>query len=86
MNSTIVFKKFEVIGKTKDEAIKNAAPFNLMVDATQSYKKWAKENSTNDDAVKDWMKDYLRKKKFDKPGIGAYIVTQTGVHGLLKIR
>jgi 23S rRNA G2069 N7-methylase RlmK/C1962 C5-methylase RlmI len=25
------------------------------------------------------MKDYLKKKKFDKAGLGAYIVTQTGV-------
>ena len=25
------------------------------------------------------MKEFLKKKKFDKAGIGAYIVTQTGV-------
>ena len=77
--NNIMFKKFEVIGKTKDEAIKQAAPMNLMVDATQAYNKWAKENVTSEDNVKDWMKEYLKKKKFDKAGIGAYIVTQTGV-------
>ena len=77
--SNLMFKKFEVIGKTKDEAINAANPMNLMVDATQSYKKWAKENVTNEDNVKEWMKEYLKKKKFDKAGIGAYIVIQTGV-------
>ena len=79
MEQTVYFKKFEVIGKTKDEAISNAAPMNLMVDATQAYKKWAKENATNEDNVREWMKDYLKKKKFDKPGIGAYIVLQSPV-------
>ena len=72
-----IFVKNEVIGKTKDEAIA-ASNLNLMVDATQSYNKWAKENITSEENVKEWMKDYLRKKKYDKPGLGAYIVTQTG--------
>jgi hypothetical protein len=79
MNTMLKFSKFEVIGTTKDEAISQAAPMNLMVDATQAYKKWAKENVTNDDNVKEWMKDYLRKKKFDKPNMGAYIVIQSAV-------
>lgn len=74
-----VFKKFEVIGTTKDEAIKQAAPLNLRVDATQSYKKWAKDNTTNEDDVKDWMKDYLKKKKWTMPNDGAYIVLQSAV-------
>ena len=60
-----IFKKSEVLGKTKDEAIRNAAPLNLRVDATQAYKKWAKENATNDDNVKEWMQNYL--KKVEKP-------------------
>ena len=77
--SNVIFRKFEVIGVTKDEAKAQAAPMNLMVDATQAYNKWAKENATSEDNVKDWMKDYLRKKKFDKPGLGAFIVTQAGV-------
>lgn len=75
----LMFKKFETIGKSKEEIIKNVAPMNLMVDATQAYKKWAKENAANEDNIKEWMKDYLRKKKYDKPNMGAYIVTQTGV-------
>jgi len=50
-----------------------------MVDATQAYNKWAKENLETEDNVKEWMKDYLKKKKYDKAGIGAYIVTQPHV-------
>ena len=79
MNTNVIFRKFEVIGKTKDEAKKAANPLNLRVDATQSYNRWAKENSTNEDDVKEWMKAYLTKKKFDMPNDGAYIVLQTGV-------
>lgn len=75
----LFFKKFETIGKTKDEAIATAAPMNLMVDATNAYKKWAKDHTTSEDDVKDWMKNYLKNKKFDKPNMGAYIVTQAGV-------
>ena len=72
------FKKFEVIGTTKDEA-KEKAGLNLMVDATQAFKKWNQNNAANEDDIREWLKDYLKKKKFDKPGIGAFIVTQTGV-------
>lgn len=79
MNTTVSFKKFEVIGSTKDEALSKAAPMNLMVDATQAYKKWAKENTENEDDVREWMKDYLKKKKFDKPNVGAYIILQSAV-------
>jgi hypothetical protein len=73
------FSKFEVIGQTKDEAMKNAQPLNLRVDATQAYKKWAKENVENEDNVKEWMKDYLNKKKFNMPNDGAYVVLQSAV-------
>lgn len=73
-----IFKKFEVIGTTKDAAMKESG-LNLRVDATQAYKKWAKENATNDDNVKEWMKDYLKKKKFTMPNDGAYIVVQPAI-------
>lgn len=79
METNVIFSKFETIGTTKDEAIRNAAPLNLRVDATQAYKKWAKENVTNEDNVKEWMKDYLKKKKFTMPNDGAYIVLQSAV-------
>ena len=70
--------KFETIGATKDEAMKNSK-LNLRVDATQAYKKWAKENVTNEDNVKEWMVEYLKKKKFNMPNDGAYIVLQSAV-------
>lgn len=79
METNVIFKKFEVIGATKDEAIAEAAPMNLMVDATLAYNKWAKENVTSEAAVKEWMKDYLLKKKFNRPNMGAYIVLQKAV-------
>ena len=79
MNTNMQFKKFEVIGVTKDEAIKQAAPMNLMVDATQAYKKFTKENAVSEDSLREWLKDYLRKKKYDKPNMGAYIVLQSPV-------
>lgn len=78
MEQNVYFKKFEVIGNTKDEAKKNSG-LNLRVDATQAYNKWAKENATNEDNVKEWMKDYLKKKKFTMPMDGAYIVLQSPV-------
>ena len=78
MEQNVYFKKFETIGVTKDAAIKESG-LNLRVDATQAYKKWAKENVTNEDNVKEWMVDYLKKKKFNMPNDGAYIVLQSPV-------
>lgn len=79
MNTNVIFRKFETIGTTKEEAKAQALPMNLMVDATQTFNKWAKENITSEDNVKEWMKAYLAKKKYDKAGLGAYIVTQSAV-------
>ena len=79
MENTVFFKKFETIGVTKDEAIRNAQPLNLRVDATQAYKKWAKDNVVTEETQKEWMKDYLKKKKFTMPNDGAYVVLQTAV-------
>ena len=78
MEQTTYFKKFETIGTTKDAAIKESG-LNLRVDATQAYKKWAKENAVTEDSQKEWMKDYLKKKKFTMPNDGAYIVLQSAV-------
>ena len=78
MELNTIFTKFETIGTTKDEAIKNSK-LNLRVDATQAYKKWAKENAVTEDGQKEWMKDYLKKKKFTMANDGAYVVLQTAV-------
>ena len=75
---TTIFRKFETIGKTKDAAMKESN-LNLRVDATQAYKKWAKEHTTNEDNVKEWMIEYLKKKKLTMPKDGAYIVLQAPV-------
>ena len=74
----VFFTKFETIGLTKDEAIKNSK-LNLRVDATQAYKKWAKENVVTEEAQREWMTEYLKKKKFNMPNDGAYIVLQSAV-------
>jgi hypothetical protein len=76
--SNVYFKKFETIGTTKDAAMKESN-LNLRVDATQSYKKWAEEHPTNEDNVREWMIDYLKKKKLTMPKDGAYIVLQSAV-------
>lgn len=78
METNKIFKKIEVIGATKDAA-KDNSELTLMVDATQTYNKWAEQHPVTEESQKEWMKDYLKKKKFDKAGLGAYIVTQTGV-------
>lgn len=77
-NSNVFFKKFEVVGVTKDSAKENCE-LNLRVDATQAYKKWAEGRAVNDDDLKDWMKEYLKKKKLTMPKDGAYIVLQSAV-------
>ena len=74
----VFFTKFETIGLTKDEAIKNSK-LNLRVDATQAYKKWAKENVVTEESQREWMTEYLKKKKFNMPNDGAYIVLQSAV-------
>jgi len=79
MEQNVFFTKFETIGETKKAAIESANPMNLMVDATQAWKKFNKENAITDNSMKEWMKDYLRKKKYDKPNMGAYIVLQSPV-------
>ena len=75
----LLFTKKEFIGKTKDEAIAQAAPMNLMVDATQAYKKWAETHAVTESEQNEFFKDYLTKKKYDKPNVGAYVVLQSPV-------
>lgn len=78
MEKNVIFRKFEVIGTTKDEA-KAQTTLNLRVDATQSYKKWAEKNAVTPEKQVEWMKQYLHDKKFDMPNDGAYIVIQSAV-------
>lgn len=77
-NKNVYFKKFEVIGNSKDAAMKESG-LNLRVDATQAYNKFVKENAVNDSNLKEWMQEYLKKKKFNLPLDGAYVVIQSPV-------
>lgn len=79
-----MFKKLEVVGVNKDDAMNNA-PFNLRVNATTAYEKWRKTaTDVSDAATAEWMKEYLKSKKFNMAGDGAYIVLQTGVNDTRK--
>lgn len=83
METNVIFRKLEVIGETKDvtvNSLKENAGFVGMVDATGAYAKWRQTASDVSEAsVKEWMKEYLKAKKYNKAGLGAYIVTQKGV-------
>ena len=79
MEKNSIFRKLEVVGVTKDEAMANA-PFNLRVNATAAYKKWRETaGDVSEAAVAEWMKEYLKAKKFNTAGDGAYIITQAPV-------
>ena len=57
MEKNLIFIKKEVLGTTKDEAIKNAQPLNLRVDATQAYKKWAESRTVTESAQNEFFKE-----------------------------
>lgn len=77
MNTNVIFKKLEVVGVSKDEAMANA-PFNCRVNATQAFNKWKETQATiTEESTKEWMKTYLDKQKFNLAGDGAYIVIQS---------
>lgn len=79
MEKNSIFRKLEVVGVTKDEAMANA-PFNLRVNATAAYKKWRETaGDVSEAATVEWMKEYLKTKKFNTAGDGAYIITQSPV-------
>jgi len=74
-----IFRKLETVGVTKDEAMSNA-PFNCRVNATHAYNKWLEDTKDVSEAAKsEWMKEYLKTKKFNTPGDGAYIILQSPV-------
>ena len=79
METNVIFRKLEVVGTTKDEAMANA-PFNCRVNATTAYEKWRQSTKdVSEAALKEWMKEYLKTKKFNLAGDGAYIVLQSAV-------
>lgn len=74
------FKKLEVTGATKDEALAKA-PFSIMGDATQAYKAWAKNqvNGITDTDKKQFMLDYLNRKSKNVAGVGFSITVDPAV-------
>lgn len=74
------FKRQEVIGNTKEEALAKA-PFEIMGDATQAYKLWkAKQvNGITDTSIKQFMLDYLNKKSKNVPGVGFAITLESAI-------
>ena len=71
MTQIMNFKRMEVTGATKDEALAKA-PFDIMGDATQAYKIWKKKqvNGVTDADKKQFMLDYLAKKSKNVAGVG----------------
>lgn len=74
------FKKMEVTGTTKEEALANA-PFGIQGDATQAYRN-ARKNCTGawtEAEMKQFMVDYLAKKSKNLPGVGFSITVESAV-------
>lgn len=76
MTQIMNFKRMEVVGTTKEEALAKA-PFDIMGDATQAYKIWLKKqvNGVTDADKKQFMLDYLAKKSKNVAGVG-FVITQ----------
>ncbi len=71
------FRKLEVTGNTKEEALAKA-PFFVQRDATQKFKKWKESqvNGVTEKDIKEFCLDYLAKKSKNAPNIG-FSVTLT---------
>ncbi len=76
MTQVMNFKRMEVLGATKEEALAKA-PFDIMGDATQAYKTWMKKqlHGVTDEDKKEFMLDYLAKKSKNVAGVG-FVITQ----------
>lgn len=74
------FKKVEVTGVTKEEALAKA-PFEIMGDATQAYKTWRKKqlNGVTEADKKQFMLDYLEKKSKAVAGVGFAITDESAI-------
>lgn len=73
------FKKLEVCGATKQEAL-DKAPFKVLYDATQAYRNWKeKQDTITESSLKDFMQEYLQKKTKNAPGVGCSITVEAAV-------
>lgn len=80
MTQIMNFKRMEVCGATRKEAMEKA-PFEIMGDATQAYKIWLKKqvNGVTDADKKQFMLDYLAKKSKNVSGVGFSITIEAAV-------
>lgn len=80
MTQIMNFKRMEVSGATKEEALAKA-PFDIMGDATQAYKIWRKKqvNGVTEADKKQFMLDYLNKKSKNCAGVGFSITVESAV-------
>jgi hypothetical protein len=73
------FKKLEVVGATKQEAL-DKAPFKVLYDATQAYRNWKeKQDTITENSIRDFMQEYLQKKTKNAPGVGCSITVESAV-------
>lgn len=77
MENVLNFKRVELMGATKEEALAKA-PFEIMGDATQAYKNW-KKTATADSDVNDFYREYLTKKSKNVPGVGFSITIDAAI-------
>lgn len=80
MTPIMNFKRMEVTGTTREEALEKA-PFGIIGDATQAYKIWCKKqtNGITDADTKQFMLDYLNKKTKNCAGVGFSITRESAV-------
>ena len=76
----INFKKLEVTGATKEEALAKA-PFQIIGDATQAFKNWKKKqiDGVTDAKIKEFALDYIQKKTKSAAGVGFSITVDAAV-------
>jgi len=76
----INFKKLEVTGATKEEALAKA-PFQIIGDATQAFKNWKKKQTDGitDAMIKAFCLEYIEKKSKSAAGIGYSITVEAAV-------
>lgn len=80
MENMVNFKRMEVSGATKEEALALAS-FGIQGDATAAYRK-AREKHTgvwSDNDMKEFMASQLASKTKNLPGVGLYITLESAV-------
>lgn len=85
MAQILNFKKVEVSGATKEEALEKS-PFTMMGNATQAFENFKKNHpkGITETDVQEWMLAQLKEKTKMLPGAGLYIVRDAAVKNTRK--